>query len=394
MRGCTLCGGRVTGDDQSKEHILLAALGSWRTVSGFICRSCNSETGKSWDAVLSGDLEDLARMLNISRERGPVRPRIFYTSEDLPIKVLPGNRVELGHTSVKPFNDGSREGKTVIAGSTDELREIAQKINDRRPLTEDVDAILAGRSERTGYLREAVGYRINIPGDDAHKSLVKSVLALTFEAGVEPACADAAINYLTNDNAEKCIFPYYKENLVSPRISGMPLNCVYVKGDPINRKLMGYVEIFGFLRRVVRLSDAYEGKHFEHYYAIDPSDGSELQVEIRLDPSILREAEEQPDYEQEKRVVLDVLTDIVETVKAKAEHQEIDLLVRTAIGAWYDENGKGSEEVLTVEECHSLSRRIAEAVAPYMLHLMMPLQLPENVLQQLSQAEITDWRAG
>ncbi len=393
-RACALCRGPVTGEAWSKEHILLEALGGRRTVSRFICRTCNSKAGDSWDAALATDLEDLARMLDISRERGSGRPRVFYTSQGLPIRVLPGNRVELGHTDVKPFNDGNREGKIVIAGSTDKLREIVQKISDRTPLTEDVDTIVAGRSERTGYLREAVGYRINNPGDAGDKSLVKSVLALTCHAGVDPFCADAAIEYLTTHNTNKCVFPYYKEDLVSPRIPGLPLNCVFVKGDPTKRKLMGYIEIFGFLRRVVRLSDAYEGKHFEHYYAMDPTDGSELQVGIILDPTILREAEEQPDYEQEQRVILDVVTDIVKKVKARAADQKKDQLVRAAVNAWYDESGKEPEEVLTVEECRTLSRLIAEAVAPYMLHLMMPLHLPEDVLQELAQTETTNWRAG
>ena len=294
-RICALCQGPSTDENHSKEHIIPAALGGRRTVSGFICRTCNSETGNTWDAALANDLEDLARLLDISRERGPVRPKLISTSQDLPIRVLPGNRVQLGHPSIKGFNDGSREGKTIIAGSTDELREIARRISERRPLTKDVETIVEGRSEQTGYLREAIGYTINNPGDDGNKSLVKSVLAVTYDAGVDPAHADSAIEYLNNDDATECIFPYYKEGLVNPRIPGMPLNCVYVKGDPSKRKLMGYVEIFGFLRRVVRLSDTYEGKQFEHYYAIDPSDGSDQQVGISLHSTIVRDAEEQPD---------------------------------------------------------------------------------------------------
>ena len=255
MRTCVLCQGPVTGEDQSKEHIIPAALGGRRTVSHFICRTCNRETGHTWDAALANDLEDFARFLNISRERGPVRPKQIYTSQDIPIRILPGNRVQLGHPSVKGFKNGEREGKTVMAGSTGELREIVQRISERRPITEDVDAIVEGRSEQTGYLREAIDYTINNPGDDGNKSLVKSVLAVTYDAGVNPDHADSAIEYLKNDGATKCIFPYYKEDLVSPRIPDMPLNCVYVKGDPSKSKLTGYVEIFGFLRRVVRLSD-------------------------------------------------------------------------------------------------------------------------------------------
>ena len=281
------------------------------------------------------------------------------SSQGLPIRVLPGNRTQLGHSLVHPFveeaNDGNREGREVIAESTDELRGILRRINERRPLTKGVDAIVSDRLTLTGYLREPIGYTINNPGDAGNKSLVKSVLALTCHAGVDPNSADAVIEYLTNDDATKCIFPYYRKDLVSPRILDMPLNCVYVKGDPSKRKLMGYVEVFGFLRKVVRLSDAYEGEHFDHYYAMDPRDGSEQQVGIILNPTIMREAEEQPDYQQEKRVILEAIRNIAGKVKERAEEKELNRLVEMAISMWYAEHGKESGVDLTNEERYSLS---------------------------------------
>ena len=59
--------------------------------------------------------------------------------------------------------------------------------------------------------------------------------------------------YLSEDTEERCFFPYYDKDLVSQREAGMPINCVYVKGDPVSRELMAYVEIFGILRAVIRL---------------------------------------------------------------------------------------------------------------------------------------------
>ena len=161
----------------------------------------------------------------------------------------------------------------IAARSTDELRAIIQTIGERKNLTQDIDTIMAGRSVHSGYLQEGIGYTINNPGKDGSRSLVKSVLALMFDAGIDPACASTATRYLIDDEAPECIFPYYQTDLVSPRVADMPLNCVYVKGDPDLRILIGYVEIFGFLRRVVRLSDEYVGDYFERCYALDPTDG-------------------------------------------------------------------------------------------------------------------------
>ena len=78
---CALCKGPSGGENRSSEHITLAALGGRRTVSGFICRTCNSDTGNTWDAALANDLEDLARLLAISRQRGSVQSKMVYTSQ-------------------------------------------------------------------------------------------------------------------------------------------------------------------------------------------------------------------------------------------------------------------------------------------------------------------------
>ena len=267
---CALCKGPAEGEQHSQEHIIAAAIGGRRTVSGFICRTCNSNKGSTWDAALANDLEDLARILNISRQRGPVRPKTVYTSEGVPVKVLPGNRIKRAHPSVRESTHGDRTTVHIAADSVEELREIAQTVIERRKLTQDVDRLLEAASVHSEYLNEALEYKIGTGGGEVDKSLVKSTLALLYDAQVDPSVASIAENYLTDPEGSRCIFPYYKSDIVSPRIPGMPLNCVYIKGEPDTRCLIGYVEMFGFLRRVVWLSRTYDGQGFEHCYALDP----------------------------------------------------------------------------------------------------------------------------
>ena len=147
---------------------------------------------------------------------------------------------------------------------------MARKTIERQGLSLDVETFIAGASSGTRYLQEALPHTIGSGGADGEKSLVKSALALLFEAGVDPNLADAATSYLTQDEAPTCVFPYYKTDLVSPRTQGMPLNCVHVRGDQASGTLLAYIEIFGFLRRVIRLSDKYDGEAFEHCYVMGP----------------------------------------------------------------------------------------------------------------------------
>ena len=68
---CLLCGNSATGNNRSSEHIVPAALGGTRTVSGFICQKCNSDAGRSCDTALARSFEGLTRLLDISRKKAP-----------------------------------------------------------------------------------------------------------------------------------------------------------------------------------------------------------------------------------------------------------------------------------------------------------------------------------
>ena len=384
---CALCKGQAVGEQHSQEHIIAAAMGGRRTVSGFICRTCNSNKGSTWDAALANDLEDLARILNISRERGPVRPKTVYTSGGVPVQVLPGNRIKRAHPTVKESTDGDRTTVHIAAGSVEKLREIAQTLIGRRKLNQDVDRLVEGASVHSEYLDEALEHTIGTGGVEGDKSLVKSTLALLYDAQVDPSVAHIAENYLTDPEGAHCIFPYYKSDIVSPRIPGMPLNCVYVKGEPDTRCLIGYVEIFGFLRRVVWLSRTYDGEGFEHCYALDPVDGTEQTVSVNLTSGLVSEAEKQPDDQEERSGMAEAINRLLERATEQSNRRELDRLINTALDKWYAEHDKDLDAVLTDKERYLISSHIAETVAPFLFHLMMPLQLPERALRDIADTD-------
>ena len=243
---------------------------------------------------------------------------------------------------------------------------------------------MEGVSEHSEYLDEALEHTIGTGGDEGDKSLVKSALALLYDAQVDPSFAHIAVSYLTDPEEVHCIPPYYKSDIVSPRIPGMPLNCVYVKGEPDTSCLIGYVEIFGFLRRVIWLSHTYEGEGFEHCYALDPIDGTEQKISVNLTPGLVSVAENQPDYEEERRGMAEAINRLLERATKQSNRKELDSLIKRALDTWYSERDKEPDAVLTDEECYSISSHIAETVAPFLLHLKMPLQLPERALREIA----------
>ena len=380
---CVFCGDSASGDDRSSEHIIPAALGGRRTVLGFICKKCNSVAGATCDASLAASLEGWTRLLDISREDPLPRARVVYTSDGTPVRVLPANRAELGHAIVP---EEIAEGERVVARSIGELRQIVQTINDRRNLGLDVEAILENATTRSTYLDEPIELKSEGWGPEHYRSLVKSALAQVFHAGHDPAYAETALAYLTGDTEKRCFFPYYNRDLINQRESGIPINCVHVKGDPDAHELMAYVEIYGILRSVIRLSEQYEGEHFEHQYAFDPTNGHELDLLVELRSEILTEAERETDYYgSETGALKTAIEAILRRALGIANMKELTRIIVSAVDEYFAALGKGPDEPLNEDEYQAIWRHLEGSVMPFLEHLHQPMNLPDHVLEQLSQ---------
>ena len=85
-----------------------------------------------FDAALARSFEGLTRLLDISRQKPLPRARVTYTSDGTPIRVLPGNRLEFGHTTKEEITEEKRKIVRITAASKDELRKSVQSIKDRK----------------------------------------------------------------------------------------------------------------------------------------------------------------------------------------------------------------------------------------------------------------------
>ena len=382
-KSCLLCGNSATGNNRSSEHIVPAALGGTLTVSGFICRQCNSHAGSLFDAALARSFEGLTRLLDISRQKPLPWARVTYLSDGTPIRVLPGNRLEFGHTTQQEIIEGTRTLLRITAASKDELRKSVQKIKDRRNLDLDVAAFVEAATVSSTYIDEPYLLSDSSWGPEHYKSLVKSALALVCYAGLDTSSAEIALAYLTSDTEGRCFFPYYKEDLITQREAGMPINCVYVKGDAVSRELMAYVEIFGILRAVIRLSERYYGDYFERHYAFDPTDGSEFDVEIELNSSILVAAENETDHYGVKTGGFQAAVDpVIRRAQAIATENELARIVDSVMQQYFDELGKAYDEPITDDEYRAMWDHIGQSVMPFFEHLYRPMKLPDHVLKQ------------
>ncbi len=191
-----------------------------------------------------------------------------------------------------------------------------------------------------------------------------------------------AVDYLRDDQADydaSLYLPCYGDDLVRNRPRGFPIHCVHVIGDPDSRTLLAYVELYGAIRRIVLLSDAYQGKRTVATYVVNPIAGEEMPV-VTVDL----------DYSKFSTIVAAQTYDVVHEGMRKAFHEVLSyreqLNLRRAFDEHLDENldeclselGLSSSNEWSEEEKRSFSECIAGKMMPLLEHWAKPLDFPKD----------------
>ena len=278
---CALCQTPLTVTNASKEHIFPNAIGGRKTVSDFICRRCNSESGGKWDSELAKQLQPFCTMLDVSRKRGENQP--------IPVKTVSGRKLiwntDGSLTIEKPaFDKRIVDDKTHVsiqARSTAELRGILSGLKRTRQEL-NVEQLISCASSTEEYLHEPLHLSHTFGGELAGRSIIKTCLALAYDAGLSINDCEHARDYLVS-NGHVC-FGYYNEtDPIIHRPDNTTLHCVYVSANAVTGLILAYVEYFGFQKIIACLSSNYHGPPRGHCYAINPVTGEELDIDIVLD---------------------------------------------------------------------------------------------------------------
>ncbi len=375
---CVICGVEFSPENQSKEHIIPAALGGRRTVGGLLCRMCNNDTGNTWDAELARTLQELSLILDVQRQRGSPPSKVVNTVSGSQIRLLPGMRQQLSHPRVTIASDDGSRTVSITVGSERELREVLKNINKRYDQNIDVERVVAENPLQSHYLTDRMQLNIGLGGLYSNKSMAKSALAMAAYVGISPQDVSLILAYLRGSTDLRCIDPYYARDPVLNRIPGMPLNCVYIIGNPSCSRLIAYVEIYGVLKRVVCLSDTYTGRAVEDYYAFDPTDGSPQTIRIDLDPSTVNLSGNESFNQTTIDKMCEALNSVLQKAVATVRENEVSRLIHLACDEFYASTGKGVDDPLSDDEVERLTTLIMRNLEPFLLRLVQPLDLPAD----------------
>lgn len=270
---CALCDSAITAQNDSREHIIPNAIGGRKKIRRFICKRCNNESGRKWDDELTRQLSPLCLLLSIRRDSGKIRPHVFDTTTGEQVLLHADGRMTPART--RHTKNEADQTRRIVARTEDEAKKLIKKLKSRHP---DAKVTVSETSEHFPGL---IGFTLSPGGLTAGRSIVKSSLSIAVESGVNPKDCENARDYLLNERGEPCFGYYYGPDLVVDR-PDIPFHFVCVAGDPQTKQLLGYVELFGFHRMVVCLSEDYSGPELTNGYAVNPLDGTELPLTANL----------------------------------------------------------------------------------------------------------------
>ena len=381
---CALCDTEITEQNDSEEHIIPNSIGGRKKLKGFICEDCNNKSGREWDAALARQFNPLSLLLGIKRERGEVPSQVFDTSSGQKVKLRLDGRMTYAQPEYSEKKVRDRIEVQIEARSMNEAKKILKGVKRKYPQI-DIDEIIPHAKKQSSYLSEPLRIPLSLGGLIAGRSIVKSAMALAVKCGAGPRDCEKAREYLLADG-EPCFDYYYEKDLVTDRPHEIPFHCVSVKGDHNTKQLVGYVELFGCLRMLICLSEKYEGREFAGCYAVDPIEGTELDITVNLDitPEDVRAAHnsESPDYNSARAAFEKIVSKGQQVAFEKEKNRVIDNAIEYA----FSNCGAKEGESLTPKHVDELARLIIENLEPFLVHSLG--REPTEFLQALR--KVTD----
>ena len=372
IQQCILCGRTLTAANSGKEHVIPNAIGGRKKVVGFICKNCNNVTGTEWDAELVRQLQPLSLLLEIKRQRGSVKALVLPTSSGGKIRLHSDGKMTPAIPSNEEIPDGNVTHLRVTAGSRKELKEQLKGMQRKHPSLQkrNVGDLLSIAQERSHYSSDLIQIPLEFGGIRAERALVKSALALVYDAGIDPGVCALALDYLTQDNAQPCFGYFYDKDrdLVVNRPVGRPFHCVYVKGDSGTGTILGYVEFYGLHRMVLCLSNSYSGRDFQNLYAIDPVKGEEILIDINLSLP-MSEVRSAFDYEKyDVDVLLSAVNSLFGHIVEADFKRERERVIRDAVQYAFEDRDTEPGEDLSDDQAHQIIEKIMEKLTPFIQH--------------------------
>lgn len=278
MCKCIKCNNKLIFDGPNKntsvEHIIPNAIGGKLKSSKLLCKKCNSDYGKECDSELCKQLKFITVMLNPSRDRQT--NLIFKTSNNEKYDISSNGKLVLKKPQIKQEKNGEHIHYEITSRSRDETNQILRKLKKKYPNL-DIESIKNNIVLSKEYINEKININMEFGGELVLKAIYKIILEYYIENGGKPKNTELYNKNVHIFALSQFIFDKYTKDTIN--------HGIFIKGDPKEKYLIGYVELYKAYRYIVLLDDNYNGNYIESYYCYDLFNNKQLN-NIFIEPNI------------------------------------------------------------------------------------------------------------
>lgn len=269
MSKCYICECEISSDNTYKEHIILNSIGGRLKSSSLICNKCAPHFD-GIDAALGKQLNTIGLVLDIKRDRykNPyTKAKIVSTGEEVSLiyrgKIVP----------IKPIIDVRSDGDNVyLSVSTrdkNQMREALNGLKRNHPWI-DVQELMSNAIKRQESIDSPIKYQLTFGGNQAFRAICKIATSFYIYKRGERNHISHLIPYIRDGQLNNTVWHYYPENITNSNSESIEiLHTLFVVGNPSEKILYAYIELFSTFKFIVLLSDTYTGKEYKEFYSFD-----------------------------------------------------------------------------------------------------------------------------
>lgn len=368
MAKCYICETDIITANEAEEHIILNACGGRLKSKDLLCKTHNSNFGDTFDAELAKQTNDLANLLLIKRHRGEpqaIKGKLQSTGEDYYLQY--GGKPEMTKPIISEEVDGKKIELSITARDEKEMRTILEGMKRKRYPELDVEKVMETAKYRNEYFDEPILFQSTIGGKEIFKSITKSAINYYILKGGDRNYITHLFPYLQGMEDLEVVWMHFPDEIIYAPIDNEVSHIIRLVGNPTERILYAYIELFNIHNFIIKLNDNYEGVALDETYAFDLIEVKELLRSIPLNYTrgqlleLFTNKEGKP-FEKVQRRFERVLSIAMKRQSLNYNQELISSAINNSLG-------KHSEGVpITKEMIDELVREIMKEIDPMILH--------------------------
>ena len=258
------------------EHILQNFLGARWTSSEISSNKAQHQFGSSIDVALANGLKEIRNILGTRGGRGESGPALknIRGSEGTKYTVDPGGQPNIAEPVIKTteMSDG-RHQIQVVLGDVKQLGWAVAKVRKMYPdATFDIDELRGKATIRSDYVGERLHYQSGLGGDDFFRGVLKAAFNLLGASDVNIALMDIfdeVREFILNGTGDCKKFVRWLKTAESVELPKIGDFDQFVTVYSQNGNVDGYIQFYGEIGFILRLSQGYIGPAFCFGYVVD-----------------------------------------------------------------------------------------------------------------------------